>query len=79
MTATSKATRVNVCGVSEDKWENGWCKKCRCGCEMTHDVIVDARAYAYADKHLLMQNPASKSESNGNYKKYRGTDRYEKY
>ena len=28
---------------------------------------------------ILMQNPASKSESNGNYKKYRGTDRYEKY
>ena len=54
MTATSKAARVNVCGVSEDKWENGWCKKCRCGCEMTHDVIVDARAYAYADKHRLL-------------------------
>ena len=28
---------------------------------------------------ILMQNSASKSESNGNYKKYRGTDRYEKY
>ena len=28
---------------------------------------------------ILMQNPASKSEPNGNYKKYRGTDRYEKY
>ena len=46
--------RCNICGVPEDQWENGFCRKCRGGCEMTSDVIVSQRVFQYADKHGLL-------------------------
>lgn len=46
--------RCNICGIHEDQWENGFCRKCRHSCEMTPDVIISQRAFQYADKHGLL-------------------------
>ena len=46
--------RVNRCGKSEDKFVDGWCRECACGCEMTEGQMVDKRIYDYAAKHGLL-------------------------
>ena len=48
--------RGNICGVPESKWDNGICRVCGDNryCEMTEDVIVEQRAYQYAEKHSLL-------------------------
>ena len=44
-------SRCNICGVPENRWEDGFCHECRHSCEMTPDVIISQRAFQYADKH----------------------------
>lgn len=44
-------SRCNICGVPENRWEDGFCHECRYSCEMTPDVIISQRAFQYADKH----------------------------
>lgn len=46
--------RCNICGVPEDQWENGFCRKCQHGCEMVSNTIVSLRAFQYAAKHGLL-------------------------
>lgn len=32
-------SRCNICGVPENRWEDGFCHECRHSCEMTPDVL----------------------------------------
>lgn len=44
-------SRCNICGVPENRWEDGFCHECQHSCEMTPDVIISQQAFQYADKH----------------------------
>lgn len=46
--------RCNICGIPEDQWDNGFCRKCSHSCEMTPDVVISQRAFQYAAKHGLL-------------------------
>lgn len=52
-------SRCNLCGVPEDRWEDGFCCECRHSCEMTPDMIISQRAFQYANKHGLLDTHAS--------------------
>ena len=46
----------NICGIPEAKFEDGICRACgRSHCEMTADLLIEKRAYDYADKHRLLE------------------------
>lgn len=46
--------RCNTCGIPEDQWDDGFCRKCHRTCEMTPDMVISQRAFQYADKHGLL-------------------------
>ena len=52
-------SRCNLCGVPEDQWEDGFCRKCRHSCEMTPNMIISQRAFQYANKYGLLDTHAS--------------------
>ena len=52
-------SRCNICGVPENRWEDGFCHECRHSCEMTPDMVISQRAFQYADKYGLLDNHAS--------------------
>lgn len=56
---SSMDSRCNLCGVPENRWEDGFCRECRHSCEMTPDMIISQRAFQYANKHGLLDTHAS--------------------
>lgn len=52
-------SRCNLCGVPEDRWEDGFCCECRHSCEMTPNMIISQRAFQYANKYGLLDTHTS--------------------
>lgn len=59
--------KVNNCGISKDKFVDGWCKACSSTCEMNESLMVDKRIFDYAKRHGIL---SCGMFSESNFKKY---------
>ena len=48
-----KQNMVNVCGIPESEWNNGFCKACGKICDMSDAEMIEKRAFDYASKRFV--------------------------
>lgn len=52
--------RVNLCGVEESEFTNGWCTSCMSKCEMEPSLLIDKRIYDFCKKRRIINDHFSK-------------------
>lgn len=46
--------RVNLCGIAESEFVDGWCVSCRSRCEMLPSLLIDKRIYDFCKKKRII-------------------------
>lgn len=54
--------RVNICGVNEAEFVNGWCVSCKSKCEMIPSLMIDKRIYNFCKKKKMINGHFNKDK-----------------